>query len=93
MIRALGKDRMDHFHIKDNAGDENGLVTYETPLVPFGTGVTYFRETAEAVKEIGFEGWIVAENMYYQPGVRQGSNYVEAARRDVQALHDAYGYV
>lgn len=93
MIRALGKDRMDHFHIKDNAGDENGLVTYETPLVPFGTGVTYFRETAEAVKEIGFEGWIIAENMYYQPGVRQGSNYVEAAKRDVQALHDAYGYL
>lgn len=91
MIRALGKERMDHFHIKDNAGDKDGMVTYDTPLVPFGTGITHFREAAEAVKEIGYEGWIISENMYYQPGVRGNLSYVEAAKRDVEALHSAYG--
>lgn len=91
MIRALGADRMDHFHMKDNAGDEGGLVTYDTPLVSFGTGVANFYECAQAVKDIGFEGWIVAENMYYQPGIRKDRTYIEAARADVEALHRAYG--
>lgn len=91
MIRALGKDRIDHFHIKDNAGDSNGMVTYDTPLVPFGTGITYFREAAQAVKDIEFDGWVVSENMYYQPAIKGDSSYVEAARCDVQALHEAYG--
>ncbi len=91
MIRALGKDRFDHFHIKDNGGDAAGHVTVETPLVPFGTGITYFREAAQAVKDTGFSGWIVSENMYYQPAMKQEGTYVEAARKDVIALHEVYG--
>ena len=91
MIRTLGKDRIDHFHMKDNAGDAAGMVTYETPLVSFGTGVANFEECAQAIKEIGFEGWIVAENMYYQPGIRKGRSCVEAAQADVEALHRAFG--
>lgn len=91
MIRTLGKDRIDHFHMKDNAGDAAGMVTYDTPLVSFGTGVAHFTECAQAIKEIGFEGWIVSENMYYQPGVRKGRTCLEAARADVNALHRAFG--
>lgn len=91
MIRALGKERIDHFHMKDNAGDEAGMVTYETPLVSFGTGIANFEACAQAVRDIGFEGWIVAENMYYQPGIRKGRSCLEAARADVEALHRAYG--
>ncbi len=91
MIRALGRDRIDHFHIKDNGGDQRGFVTVGTPLVEFGTGVTFFEESARAVKDIGFSGWIVSENMYFQPALKRDSDYVEAARRDVAALHRVYG--
>lgn len=92
MIRALGKDRMDHFHIKDNGGNMDGYVNVESPLVPFGTGITFFEESARAVKEIGFRGWIVSENMYYHPSMMKGAaDYIDAARRDVEALKKAYG--
>lgn len=91
MIRALGRDRIDHFHIKDNGGDAAGMVTYETPLVAFGTGITHFEETAQAIRDIGFEGWIVSENMYFQPAVKKDMTYVEAAAKDVEALRRAYG--
>lgn len=94
MIRRLGKDRIDHFHIKDNAGNEDGYVNVESPLVPFGTGVTFFEEAAQAVKDIGFEGWIVSENMYYHPSMMEGAyDYIAAAKRDVAALRAAYGTV
>lgn len=92
MIRTLGRERIDHFHIKDNAGNKDGFVNVESPLVPFGTGVTFFAESAQAIKDIGFEGWIVSENMYYHPSMMEGAaDYVEAAKRDVQALRRVYG--
>lgn len=92
MIRTLGKERIDHFHIKDNGGNEDGYITVESPLVPFGTGVTYFREAAQAVKDTGYRGWIVSENMYYHPSMMEGArSYVESAARDVEALKEAYG--
>lgn len=92
MIRTLGKERIDHFHVKDNGGNGDGYITVESPLVPFGTGKTYFRETAQAIKDIDFAGWIVSENMYYHPSMLEGAeDYVAAARRDVEALRKAYG--
>lgn len=90
MVKILGPDRIDHYHIKDNKGDKNGFVSYETPLAPFGTGVACFDEVAKAIKEIGYEGWVVSENMYHQPEVRRGLNAIEAAKRDVEALHRAF---
>lgn len=92
MIRTLGKHRIDHFHIKDNGGNKDGYINVESPLVPFGTGITYFEETACAVKDIGFEGWIVSENMYYHKSMMEGmSSYIQSARRDVDTLHAVYG--
>ena len=42
MIRALGKDTgWIIFHIKDNGGNMDGYVNVESPLVPFGTGITF----------------------------------------------------
>lgn len=92
MIRRLGKERMDHFHIKDNGGNEDGYINVESPLVPFGTGITGFREAAQAVKDIGFEGWIVSENMYYHKSMMEGmADYIASARRDVEMLKEVYG--
>ncbi len=91
MVRALGKDRMDHFHIKESRPNEDGFVTVETPIVLMGKGGTYFCESAEAVKDIGFEGWIVSENFYFRPNIlAEGFDYVGAAREDVKTLHRVY---
>ena len=92
MIRALGKDRIDHFHIKESRPNADGFLSVETPIVLMGEGCTFFRESAQAVREIGYSGWIVSENFYFRPNIlEQGYDYVSAARRDVESLHAAYG--
>ncbi len=92
MIRTLGRERFDHFHIKESQANEDGYLSVETPIVLMGQGCTYFRESAQAVKEIGFEGWIVSENFYFRPNIlEQGLDCVSAARRDVESLHAVYG--
>lgn len=57
MIRTLGKDRIDHFHVKESQANEDGFLSVETPIVLLGEGCTFFRESAQAVKDIGYEGW------------------------------------
>ena len=92
MVRALGKGRMDHFHIKESQPNEDGFVTVETPIVLMGQGGTFFRESAQAVKDIGFEGWIVSENFYFRPNIlSEGYDYISAARKDVETLRAVYG--
>lgn len=92
MVRVLGKERIEHFHIKESQADEDGFLSVETPIVLMGEGCTFFRESAQAVREIGFEGWIVSENFYYRPNILQnGYDYVSAAKKDVASLHAAYG--
>ena len=86
MIRQLGPDRIDHFHVKDNRGDERGFVTYDTPLVPFGEGIANFREVCRAIKDIEYDGWVISENMYYQPDIKKDRDVVEAARQDADSL-------
>ena len=92
MIRTLGKDRLEHLHIKESQGNEDGFITVETPIVLMGQGITFFRESAQAVKDTGFAGWIVSENFYFRPNIlEQGYDYVSAARKDVESLHTVYG--
>ena len=93
MVRALGKDRINHFHIKESQPNEDGFITVETPIVLMGRGKTFFQESAQAVKDIGYEGWIVSENFYFRPNIlAEGYDYISAAREDVKSLHEAYGY-
>ena len=92
MIRVLGKDRIDHFHIKESQANADGFLSVETPIVLMGEGCTFFRESAQAVREIGYSGWIVSENFYFRPNIlEQGYDYVSAARRDVESLRAVYG--
>ena len=67
-------------------------MTVETPIVLMGQGGTFFRESAQAVKDIGFEGWIVSENFYFRPNIlSEGYDYISAARKDVETLRAVYG--
>lgn len=92
MIRALGKDRIDHFHMKESQPDAEGFVTKETaPIVLLGEGGTYFKESVQAIKDIGYEGWIISETFYTRPNLNQnGDDYISAARKDVETLQAAF---
>lgn len=93
MIRALGKERIDHFHVKESQLDAEGFVTKETsPIVLLGTGGTFFQESMQAIKDIGYEGWIISETFYHRPNMNEnGMDYVSSARRDVETLKAAFG--
>lgn len=92
MIRALGKERIDHFHMKESLADEEGFITKETaPIVLLGEGCTYFDESVQAIKEIGYEGWIISETFYERPRFNaDGEDYVSSARKDVEKLRAAF---
>ena len=85
MIRALGKDRIDHFHMKESQPDAEGFVTKETaPIVLLGQGGTFFKESVQAIKDIGYEGWIISETFYNRRNMNEnGMDYVSSAKRDV----------
>ena len=93
MIRALGKDRIDHFHMKESRADAEGFITKETaPIVLLGEGTTYFQEAVQAIKDIGYEGWIISETFYNRPNFNEnGQDYVTSARKDVESLKAAFG--
>ncbi len=93
MIRKLGKDRIDHFHMKESRADEEGFITKETaPIVLLGEGTTHFRESVQAIKDIGYEGWIISETFYMRPNLNvDGEDYISLAAKDVETLKKAFG--
>lgn len=93
MIRELGKERIDHFHMKESQPDAEGFVTKETaPIVLLGQGRTFFRESVRAIKDIGYEGWIISETFYTRPNLNvNGEDYISLARKDVETLKAAFG--
>lgn len=92
MIRALGKERIDHFHMKESLADEEGFITKETaPIVLLGEGSTYFDQSVQAIKEIGYEGWLISETFYERPRLNaDGEDYVSSARKDAEKLRAAF---
>ena len=93
MIRALGKERIDHFHMKESLADAEGFITKETaPIVLLGEGSTHFKEAVQAIKDIDYEGWIISETFYNRRNLNEnGMDYVSSAKRDVETLKAAFG--
>lgn len=93
MIRVLGRERIDHFHMKESQPDAEGFVTKETaPIVLLGQGGTFFKESVQAIKDIGYEGWIISETFYNRRNMNEnGEDYVSSAKRDVETLKAAFG--
>ena len=93
MIRALGKERIDHFHMKESLADTEGFITKETaPIVLLGEGSTHFKEAVQAIKDIGYKGWIISETFYNRRNLNEnGMDYVSSAKRDVETLKAAFG--
>lgn len=95
MIRALGKSRIDHFHMKESQLDDEGFITKETaPIVLLNQGGTHFNEAVQAIKDIDYEGWIISESFYTRPNLNvNGEDYISLAKKDVETLTRAFeGY-
>ena len=92
MIKMLGKDRIAYFHVKDSTRDAHGFVTKETTKsLPIGQGDTFFKESAQAIKEIDYEGWLMSETFYTRPNLHEGGlDYIELAHNDLETLKKAF---
>lgn len=47
-----------------------------------GQGITEFQESVQAIKEIGYAGWIISENFYCRPNLMtDGEDPVSLAKK------------
>jgi len=63
-IKELGLPAIDHFHLKD--GPENLI-----GCVPLGEGAGRFDRVAQMIRALGYTGWLVSENYYWDPPMKQ----------------------
>ena len=59
-IHAIGPGRIAQIHVKDGVNSIQGSVH-------LGRGETNFFDAARAIRDIGYDGWIVLENYYSRP--------------------------
>ena len=78
--------------MKESRADAEGFITKETaPIVLLDEGTTHFQESVQAIKDIGYEGWIISETFYERPSFNMnGEDYVSSARKDVEKLKAAF---
>jgi sugar phosphate isomerase/epimerase len=79
-IRQIGLERIDHVHVKD--APENMVGCW-----PLGEGDGKFFETMGVLKELGYSGWYVAENYFYQPPMSQLGAGWDLAKKDLSLLY------
>jgi len=84
VYRGIKEHCVDQIHIKDGKG------FVSTALL--GEGDSKFFETAEAIKETGFEGWLLMENYYDQLLLAdQNPNPYEMLARDLKVAKEIFG--
>ena len=90
---SVGLGPISHKGPAESQPDAEGFVTKETaPIVLLGQGGTFFRESVRAIKDIGYEGWIISETFYTRPNLNvNGEDYISLARKDVETLKAAFG--
>lgn len=54
-----------------------------------GTGEAHFEEQMKIICEFGWDGWLIAENGYHLPSLRNEGGYLELAKRDLAAMKNA----
>lgn len=59
-LRKIGPGKIVQIHVKDGVNCVQGSVH-------LGCGETRFEEAAQAIRDIGYDGWIVLENYYSRP--------------------------
>lgn len=92
MIRKIGRVRIGQFRIKDLTADREGFLTKETAgNALLGLGDSQFKECTEAIKEIGFEGWILSDTAYYSSDLNPvGGDYETLLAKDFETLKTVF---
>lgn len=92
MIRALGKNGIEQVKIKDVIADREGFLVKETAGdALLGQGDSDWKACAAAVREIGFEGWILSDTPFNSLTLNQnGNDYVGLAAGDLKTLKAAF---
>lgn len=85
-VRALGRERISFVHAKDKTPD------YKSGC-PLGEGVCKIPQTAEALREIGWSGWVVNENFFHQFNRYSGESFPALIREDRQRQMEFFGSV
>ena len=78
-IRIFNTKWIDHVHLKDTPHNMKGFCR-------LGTGRGRFRESIQALKEIGFHGWYITENFYHLPPMGDIGSIFETARADLKIM-------
>lgn len=92
MIRALGRERIEQLKIRDLKADREGFLTRETSGdALLGQGDAPWKDCVQAVKEIGFEGWVISDTPFNSAALHiNGEDYVSLAKKDAATLRDAF---
>ncbi|MBQ8563409.1 MAG: sugar phosphate isomerase/epimerase [Firmicutes bacterium] len=92
MIRSLGKDRIEQFKMKDVIADKEGFLVKEAVGdALFGQGHSDWKECVAAIKEIGYEGWIISDTPYNSLQLNvNGEDYVSLGMKDLATLKNAF---
>lgn len=87
-IRAFGKDRIGHFHMKDSTKDLFRLG--QRGCVLLGTGDAGLQESVEIIEELGIENcWMITENYYYLAPMNDGDqDFFKLAAADCSTLKE-----
>ncbi|MGN0715330.1 MAG: hypothetical protein ACI4LN_05865, partial [Anaerovoracaceae bacterium] len=92
MIRTLGKDRIAQFKIKDVLEDKYGFLVKETAGdALIGKGDADWLKCADAIREIGYEGWIFSDTPFNSMSLNEESrDYIGLAARDLETLKNVF---
>lgn len=85
-LRALYPYMAAQLHVKDGDAAPGGK--------PLGEGNTDFFGQMDILKELGYEGWIITENYYNKPAIRDDSvrnSQTEIMMKDVALLKKLFG--
>lgn len=90
VITTLGCDRIGLIQMKESRMNRYGYITARGDLaVPLGRGDSHLKEAAQAVKRIGYNGWIFAKSTVYLDGFAD-EDYITIGKSDVSALREVY---
>lgn len=90
-LQEAGLERIDHIRVRDSLLDQEGFPSFEAGISLLGAGRTSFQKTVQAIKDLGYQGWIISDTPYYHPELQaQGEDYISAAQKDVQTLRTVF---
>lgn len=88
-IRAFGREKISHFHIKDSISSL--FQPGQRGCVPLGRGDAGYEASVSAIKEIDYQGWMIIENYYYLPPMNSGrEDFVALAACDLETMKRSF---